>query len=75
MVTKLIFPLMGAVGMIWVIWGMTRQNSPKKQNIYCLIGGIFLEIYSIYIHSVIFIPLQLAFIVVTIWNLRKLSKK
>ena len=58
----------GAIGLFLIILGIVNKKR-KTQNIYYIIGGICLEIYSIYIGDIIFIILQLVFTLAAIYDL------
>jgi lipid-A-disaccharide synthase-like uncharacterized protein len=65
-----IFKLIGALGIILISIGIiTKQR--KNQDIYYILGGICLEIYSIYINDLIFIILQIIFILSAIYDFTK----
>lgn len=69
----MIFIIFGIIGLIFVIIGLL-QRKEKIEDIFFLIGGIFLLAYSIHLKNVIFIILQSAFILATIWELIKIKK-
>ncbi|HIH43051.1 TPA: hypothetical protein HA246_05385 [Candidatus Woesearchaeota archaeon] len=65
-----LFKLIGAVGLILIALGViTKQR--KTQDKYYLLGGLFLTIYSIYIKDMVFIVLQLIFLVAAGYDLIK----
>ena len=66
----MIFTISVILGLVFVIIGLL-QRKEFKEDVFFLIGGIFLIIYSIYLKNVIFILLQAAFILATIWELIK----
>ena len=71
-----IFKLIGALGLILISIGIiTKKRS--KQDILYIIGGICLEIYSIYLGDYIFIILQIIFTLSAVYDLVKIytSKK
>jgi len=68
------FKIIGALGIILISIGIINKKR-KVQNIYFICGGLCLEIYSIYIQDLIFIVLQIIFILAAIYDLTKLSKK
>lgn len=70
----MIFTIIGVLGLIFVIIGLL-QRKEKKEDIFFLLGGILLIIYSIYSKNTIFIILQAAFIIATVWELIKIGKK
>ena len=56
-----IFKIIGAIGIILICSGIITKKR-KIQDIYYILGGICLEIYSISISDVIFMILQAVFI-------------
>ncbi|MBS3157792.1 hypothetical protein J4206_00720 [Candidatus Woesearchaeota archaeon] len=65
-----LFKLIGAVGLILIALGViTKQR--KVQDKYYLLGGLFLTVYSIYIKDVVFIVLQIIFLVAAGYDLVK----
>ncbi|MFW5847049.1 MAG: CBU_0592 family membrane protein [Nanoarchaeota archaeon] len=73
------FQLIGALGLVFIIFGtflISAKKKFKRKFIYplLLLGGICLEIYSIYIKDTIFIILQGVYILVTIYGLIKLNE-
>jgi len=68
-----IFKLVGAVGLFFICIGLLLKNR-KRQNILSIIGGICLEIYSIYLQDTIFIILQIVFILAAIYDLFKIKR-
>lgn len=67
------FKLIGAFGLLLISAGIIIKNR-KKQDILYIVGGICLEIYSIYIGDLIFIILQLIFTIAAIYDLLKIKK-
>lgn len=71
------FKILGILGLILIIFGtlMLSAEKLKKKNIFILLlfGGIFLLIYSAYINDLIFIILQIAYILVVVYDLIKLK--
>jgi len=75
-----IFYLIAIVGLLCIIVGTLMISMNKKMSnryVYFLfiVGGICLEIYSIYIKDLIFIVLQAIFIVSAIYGLIKSREK
>lgn len=68
------FKIVGALGILIIAAGILINNR-KKQGVFYIIGGVCLEIYSIYISDVIFIILQLIFIFTAIYALIKNQAK
>jgi len=74
------YTLIAIVGLICIIIGILLVSSGEKlrrKYTYPLliIGGIFLEAYSIYMGDNIFIILQAIFIFVSIYGLIKINEK
>lgn len=67
------FKLIGAVGLILICVGLLLKNR-KHQNFLYIIGGICLEIYSVYLKDIIFIILQIAFILAASYDLFMIRK-
>jgi hypothetical protein len=59
--------LLGIFGVIFISIGILKKKR-KTQDIYFIIGGIFLEIYSIILKNPIFIILQIIFISSAIYD-------
>jgi len=72
-----LFQIIGALGLISIINGtfLLTKKSRKRKTIFTflLIGGICLEIYSIYIQDLIFIILQSIYIIVAIYGWLKIK--
>jgi len=60
--------LFGVAGLLCITVAILIHNR-KKQNILFIVGGVLLEVYSIYIQDVIFIILQIAFTMVAAYAL------
>ena len=69
-----IFKIIGAAGLLLISVGIITKER-KKQNILYIIGGICLEIYSLYLGDLIFIFLQLIFTLFAGYDLWKISAK
>ncbi|MCK5149995.1 hypothetical protein KAJ87_03660 [Candidatus Pacearchaeota archaeon] len=74
-----IFSIIAIIGLLSIISGtfmisMKRNISKKYTYPLLIIGGICLEIYSIYIQDLIFIILQGVFIISSIYGLIKINK-
>ena len=69
-----IFELSGIIGFIFILISISLKNR-KEEHIFVILGGIFLEIYSIYIKSNIFIILQIILIIVAIYELARYDFK
>ncbi len=75
-----IFYLIAIIGLLSIISGtliISMKKKIRRRYTYPLliIGGICLEIYSIYIQDKIFIILQGVFIVSSIYGLIKINEK
>ena len=66
-----IFKIIGAIGLLTISAGIINKDR-KKQDVLYIIGGIFLEIYSIYLSDLIFIILQIIFVISAIYDLYQL---
>ncbi len=62
-----IFELIGALGIVLISIGIVIKKR-KIQDIYFIFGGICLETYSIYIGNLIFIILQIIFILAAVYD-------
>jgi hypothetical protein len=62
------FRLLGIGGLIAITIGVISKNR-THQNIYYIIGGLFLVTYSAYIGDMIYIILQVIFIIAAIYDL------
>jgi len=67
-----VFKLIGAIGILLIAIGIILKDR-KKQDILFILGGICLEAYSIYIQDMIFIILQIIFILAAVYDLVKLQ--
>lgn len=63
----------GAVGLVCIIIGLILKSRTQRNIIY-IIGGILLEIYSIYLKDTVFIILQAAFTIAAIYDLIRHKK-
>ncbi|HUT96203.1 MAG TPA: hypothetical protein VMW82_01375 [Candidatus Paceibacterota bacterium] len=70
----MIFTIIGILGLIFIIIGVLLQKNRKIENIFFLIGGILMLVYSIYLENTIFIILQAIFSLSAIWELIKINK-
>ena len=71
-----IFKIIGVIGLILIIFGvLIKPKNRKIRDILYIFGGISLAAYSIYIKDVIFIILQIVFILVAIYDLVKIQLK
>ena len=68
-----IYKIIGAIGLLIISIGILNKER-KKQNILYIIGGICLEIYSLYLGDVIFIILQIIFVISAVYDLFQLKR-
>ena len=68
-----IFKIIGALGLLLISIGIVVKER-KTQDILYVIGGICLEIYSIYLEDMIFIVLQIIFTLAAAYDLFKLYR-
>jgi len=66
--------LSGAVGLILITWGIFAKKEIKQDWIFAL-GGLFLLVYSISLRDPIFIPLQIVFIIASLYEIYKIKSK
>ncbi|MFH1591611.1 MAG: hypothetical protein ABIC95_06835 [archaeon] len=64
----LLFKIIGALGLVLITIGVLAKGK-KPQDLFFIGGGVFLEIYSIFLGDLIFIVLQLVFVVAAVFNL------
>ena len=69
-----LFEFIGALGLILISIGILIKKR-LIQDIFYVIGGVCLEIYSIFIGNLIFIILQLIFTISAIVDLITIMKK
>lgn len=67
------FKIIGALGIILISIGIISKNR-KRQDVFYVLGGVCLEIYSIYLQDCIFIVLQIIFILAAVYDLIKNKK-
>jgi lipid-A-disaccharide synthase-like uncharacterized protein len=72
--------VIGICGLVLIIFGNLTiykpKNIPRKLTYPLLIlGGIFLAIYSFILENLIFIILQIVFILTSIYGLIKINKR
>ncbi|MFC1656486.1 YgjV family protein [Patescibacteria group bacterium] len=70
----ILFKTIGAIGLVLIIIGLLRKNE-RQQDIIFIIGGVCLEVYSIYLGDYIFIILQAAFIIAAIYEIIKIKNE
>ena len=74
-----IFNIIAVIGLLSIISGtlmISRKKRIRRRYTYPLLilGGILLEIYSIYIQDMIFIILQGVFIISAVYGLIKINE-
>ncbi|MBN2101885.1 MAG: hypothetical protein JW716_03375 [Candidatus Aenigmarchaeota archaeon] len=69
-----VFWFAGIIGLVLIISGLFAKTR-KQQSLIYVFGGIFLEIYSIYIGDSIFIALQGVFTIVALYEFYQYSRK
>ena len=67
-----LFKIIGALGVALISIGIIVKKR-ETQDIYYILGGVCLEIYSIYIGDLIFIILQIIFTVAAIYDFIKVK--
>jgi hypothetical protein len=60
--------IMGIIGLLLITVGVLIKKR-KEEDVFYIIGGICLEVYSVHIHDDIFIVLQIVFILSAIYDL------
>lgn len=75
-----IFNLLGIVGLLSIIVGIIlsssrRLDKRKESYIIFTVGGIFLLVYSLYIRDLIFIVLEVVYIIVTLYEFIQFNRK
>ena len=68
------FKLIGVLGIILISIGVITKKR-KSQNVFYILGGGCLEVYSIYIGDLIFAVLQIIFILSAIYDFNKINLK
>ncbi|MDP3986729.1 MAG: hypothetical protein Q8P81_00715 [Nanoarchaeota archaeon] len=71
-----LFKIIGALGLIAIISGvLIKPKNREVRDILYIFGGLFLTVYSIYIKDIIFIILQIIFMIVASYDLIRLKSK
>jgi len=65
-----IFKVIGALGIVLISIGIITKKR-KIQDVFFILGGICLVIYSVYIKDLIFIILQIIFILAALYDLAR----
>lgn len=68
-----LFRALGIIGLLLIIIGIIAQRRKSRDEIYIL-GGLMLLIYSIHIKDIIFIILQIVFVIIASYDLIKKRK-
>ena len=68
------FKIFGIIGLFLITVGILVK-SEKRQDLFFIIGGLALLVYSIHIGDWIFIVLQIVFILTAVGELLKLQSK
>ncbi len=68
-----IFKLIGALGLIMISVGLLLKKRVHQDVLYIL-GGICLEMYSLYLRDTVFIVLQIVFVVNSTLDLFRVYK-
>ena len=69
-----IFKIIGVIGLLLISTGIVI-NKRNKQDIFYIVGGIGIDIYSIYTGDVIFIILETIFTLASVYDLVKISRQ
>lgn len=67
------FIILGVVGVLFITAGIL-QKKQQKEDVFFVIGGLFLLAYSIYLKDAVFAVLQVIVISASLWELLKLKK-
>ena len=65
--------LVGALGLVLISTGIVTKRR-KTQDLLYILGGVFLEAYSIYLGDLIFTLLQIIFTIAAIYDLVRLKR-
>ncbi|MCD6403410.1 MAG: hypothetical protein J7K98_03710 [Candidatus Aenigmarchaeota archaeon] len=69
-----VFKLIGALGLVFISFGILIKERSKQDLLYIL-GGICLEIYSVHINDRIFMILQLFFTLSALYDFLKIRPR
>ena len=69
-----LFKIISILGLLFIISGVLVKKRETRDVLY-IFGGIFLEIYSIYLNDLIFVILQMVFTIAAVYDLIKIKKK
>lgn len=70
----IIFKLIGAFGLLCISAGILSKKR-QTQDVLYIVGGISLEIYSIYLGDVVFMVLQVIVTAAAVYDLYKLKRQ
>jgi len=62
----------GAIGLLLITWAIFAKGE-VKQDIIFILGGLGLLVYSISLRDPIFIPLQIVFIIASLYEIVKIK--
>ncbi|NOX71379.1 MAG: hypothetical protein GXO64_01640 [Candidatus Micrarchaeota archaeon] len=69
-----LFKAIGAIGLLFIIGGLLSRTRRQQVFLY-MFGGIFLEVYSIYLADEIFIALQAVFTAIAAYEFYRYKKE
>ena len=69
----LVFKLCGVIGLILITSGVLSKKNTMQTKRF-IAGGVFLEIYSLYIGDIVFIVLQAVFIIAAVYEYTRANK-
>ncbi len=64
--------IFGVIGLLLITWAIFAKNE-IKQDIIFVLGGLGLLVYSISLRDPIFIPLQIVFIIASLYEILKIK--
>jgi lipid-A-disaccharide synthase-like uncharacterized protein len=67
------FKIVGALGLLVISVGIITKNR-GRQNLFYILGGMLLEVYSIHLRDYIFIILQIVFTLAAIYDFTKTKR-
>ncbi len=68
-----VYKFIGALGLIFICLGILTKKR-KQQDWFYIVGGICLEVYSLYLGDLIFMVLQVLFVLVAVYDLNHIPK-
>lgn len=68
-----LYKIVGIIGLVLISWGVIK-NDGYTENLFYVLGGIFMGVYSLYIGDVVFIALQIVFILSAIYAVYNYKK-